>query len=1105
MAHSMEVQDMRSVSERGAQQDDAHLTEQRPPALVQTFSRLLCVGILATLVAYLTLLGNAILEREFGWRYAELVRLQDTHARIVGYTQRLGESLSGGQIPFLRLASDIAIPDKSIVNVPATAWTHSFSFVAASRELVTQERLLAAWRMAIHEFAAWQQGGPTVTTVFLSSKGDFAIRIPALDDTSEAPEVYLARDRQLLERFIEFRRDLDWNRQVLVVPGASVKEATNIFYYVKPVAAVSGALAEGGTMMVAANARQYSILSNVAMHMAQNFAIYLPDGRPLFVGAGARDIRPQISGPAGQRERYDFQLRRVLIYSRDGPLTIVMAVPYGDLVGPYAWRIALPIAAALLALALVMFGKWRIYRDILRPSAARLQQLRDSGALVTTVLQAAPAGIFVLKHGQVEPSIANDRARALLQRPVVGDARHPLLGELIGRDTSPAPGEVRVTLPDGQACDLLVTSSQIQYGGESARLCTLTDISDNKRAEAALVEASTSAERARAAADAANQAKTLFLSTMSHEIRTPLHGMLGTLELMGHADMPASQRRWLERAEGSARSLLEVVDEVLDFSKIESGEIHLEHTPFDPVALIESVVLAYASLAHQKGLVLQCALRPDVDIRLLGDPGRLRQVASNLLNNAIKFTEVGRVFVRLDIDMGADDDESDDFDDADDGGPVAMPQAAIRVQVADSGIGIAPEQQRQLFEPFVQARAGNTPGTGLGLAISRRLANLMHGDIDLVSTPGVGSSFVLLADLSVERVQPVAAVLEGIRVVLRASVRDIRDNLTNLLAARGAEVRLQGDPLPGDAEPGQYLLVVSDDDVRPTREEVGGYAAVVQLTSLPLLDEDEAWLFETDPYSHANIVDAVLRAAGRRVAHAAHTTITTRSLGLHVAVIDDHPVSRELLAEQLAHLGCKAYCYRDAETALKDLARIDVDVALVDINLPGMSGYDFTRQAKRAGHLWPVIGTSANAVLTESQRAREAGMHDYLVKPISLEQLRAALVKHAPAEPADVGSAADRLGDAGGVIHSEHLRKTFLRALDADWRALNQAVGQSNFAVATEHAHRLKGGFAVMHMAAEAALAEAIEQAAQRAQPDTLRAGVERLRPCVARLMEEPQ
>ncbi|MGC3965297.1 MAG: histidine kinase dimerization/phospho-acceptor domain-containing protein [Rhodocyclaceae bacterium] len=604
---------MRSVTEQSAP-DDAYLAEQRPPALVQTFATLLCVGIVVALAAYLTLLGNAILEREFSWRHAELVRLQDAHARIIAYTQRVGDTFSGREEPFLRLTTEIATSGKRVVSVPATDWTHSFSLVAARPELITPERLLAGWRMAVREFAASQQGEPAVTTVLLSHAGDFAVRIPALDDArSEAPDAYLARDRQLLDRLIEFRRDLDWNRQVLVVPGSAAKEVTNVFYYVKPMLAGGGALPEGGTVIVAANAQQYSLLSNVATDMAQNLAIYLPDGRPLFVGSGAQDIKPQISAHANVGEHYDFQLGRVLIYSRDGPLTTIMTVPYGTLVGPYAWRIALPIVAALLGLALVILGERRIYRDVLRPSATRLQQLRDSGALVTTVLQAAPAGIFVLKQGQAEPSIANDRARMLLQRPVVGDAQNPLLGELMRRDTSPtAPAEVRVTLPDGQPCDLLVTTSHIQYSAEPARLCTLTDISDNKRAEAALVDASTSAELARVAADAANQAKTLFLSTMSHEIRTPLHGMLGTLELMGHADMPASQRRWLERAEGSARSLLEVVDEVLDFSKIEAGEIHLERVRFDPVALVESIVLAYASLAQKKGLVLQSALRPDV-------------------------------------------------------------------------------------------------------------------------------------------------------------------------------------------------------------------------------------------------------------------------------------------------------------------------------------------------------------------------------------------------------------------------------------------------------------------------------------------------------------
>jgi PAS domain S-box-containing protein len=261
---------------------------------------------------------------------------------------------------------------------------------------------------------------------------------------------------------------------------------------------------------------------------------------------------------------------------------------------------------------------------------------------------------------------------------------------------------------------------------DGSLLGVFRDITELKEREHAQEVAREVAERERAEAEAANQAKSTFLATMSHEIRTPMNGVLGMMEVLDRQGLDANQRRTVSTMRDSAQALLRIIDDVLDFSKIEAGRLELEAAPFSLSGLIDGVLSTFQAQAAAKGLILSGFVEPGSDDTLIGDPTRVRQILFNLLGNALKFTERGRVTVRASTD------------------PLGGGRTRVTLAVEDTGIGIEEEQRKRLFQPFAQADSSTTRrfgGTGLGLSIVRRLAQLMGGDIAAESTPGKGSKF----------------------------------------------------------------------------------------------------------------------------------------------------------------------------------------------------------------------------------------------------------------------------------------------------------------------------------------------------------------------------
>ncbi|KAB0640466.1 ATP-binding protein [Burkholderia latens] len=405
-------------------------------------------------------------------------------------------------------------------------------------------------------------------------------------------------------------------------------------------------------------------------------------------------------------------------------LTATMS--WRSLFGDVAVRLGIAVGLALLAIGTVWFAIVMFDRRALRPANRRAIRLIESEALNRALIRTAPAGLMLLSLANGDTLVRNDAARAF------GDAGAvAALGKRIWQayrssiSGTRAPGvvthELSIGLADGSTTYLAAHIARTRYRGVDVLLCTLTDITARRQMEDKLREA-------REAADDANKAKSTFLATMSHEIRTPLNAIVGNLELMERAPLPPEERRRLHTVMSSSDALLHVINDVLDLSKAESNQMVLEAVPFDLRAVLRDVEAIFHPLAAAKQLALDCTVDPQLAEAYVGDPTRLRQIVSNLVSNAIKFTEHGGVTI--------------------DARPTGTASQArgVEIVVRDTGIGIAPEGLPTLFDVYVQTDASiyrRFGGTGLGLPLCRRLARLMHGDLAVETVPGQGSAFIV--------------------------------------------------------------------------------------------------------------------------------------------------------------------------------------------------------------------------------------------------------------------------------------------------------------------------------------------------------------------------
>ncbi|WP_256122083.1 hybrid sensor histidine kinase/response regulator [Burkholderia sp. A2] len=409
--------------------------------------------------------------------------------------------------------------------------------------------------------------------------------------------------------------------------------------------------------------------------------------------------------------------------------TLVQAFTLRSLLATIGLRAGWYVAVMLAVIALVWWLLVRFDRRVLKPDDARTRRVIDSENLNRTIVEAAPSGIALLSLADGAVLLQNDTMRDYDARRA-GEPSLP--ARLLARfDRSPAAAarqpDLHMTLPtaDGEAVDLLVNLVRTRFRDRDVVLCNFSDITSQKNIERRLDEAAR-------AADAANDAKSAFLATMSHEIRTPLNAILGNLELIGREPLADSQRERLHTVEGASSVLLDLINDILDLSKIEAGQMTIEAIPFDLAETIRQTGAMFEPLAAAKGLQFDVFVDDALASRYVGDPTRIRQIAANLVGNAIKFTNHGEITLEVYL--------RDDTN----------PESPVTIGVSDTGIGMTDAQRAALFRPFTQADTSITRrygGTGLGLALTKQLTQMMHGTVDVKSEPGKGSTFVVTLPL----------------------------------------------------------------------------------------------------------------------------------------------------------------------------------------------------------------------------------------------------------------------------------------------------------------------------------------------------------------------
>lgn len=535
------------------------------------------------------------------------------------------------------------------------------------------------------------------------------------------------------------------------------------------------------------------------------------------------------------------------------------------------------------------------------------------------------------------------------------------------------------------------------------------DLTHRKQAEEAI-------KRAKEEAEAANQAKSDFLANISHEVRTPMTGIIGIAGLLAEAELSGKQREYCEIIRRSSESLLTVINEILDFSKAEAGKVELEIIDFDLRTAVEEVTGLFASQAAHKEVELINFVGYEVPTALQGDPGRLRQILSNLISNALKFTAKGEVVVRVSV------------------GEQTPALATIRFDVADTGIGISKDGIETLFNPFTQADASTTRkygGTGLGLAICKKLVALMNGEIGVESASGKGSTFwftvPMLKQKAAQRQLPKPRhKLEGLRALVIESNSTNCEVLDHYLDALGIKCTCTGnsaaalDELHRAAAIGAaYDLVILDfklvavdglEVARSIRGDVNtGAPKLLLLTSVgkrgdaKLAEQAGFDAYLSKPVSFSCLTDCLALVMGEAPAVGGASPLVTRHVvaeikgqnRLRVLVADDNHINQKVVASLLENVGHRADVVSSGKEALEAFILVPYDVVLMDLQMPELNSSEACRRirvlANETGRRTSIIAVTAHAVKGDKERYLAAGFDAYVSKPINPAELKSVI------------------------------------------------------------------------------------------------------------------